>query len=314
MKKLKGLVIGDPMVDVYHYGKAIKISAEAPIPVFKKEKTEYRLGGSLNIAHNLQSFCEIDFLSEKLIKMSYLKDPELFICEDNYGSFASMIQKHRFIDIDYNIHVGIRFDEDFEYEDPFIPNDIPIKEYDFILLSDYNKGTIGRNFLRLFFDKIILLPKRQKPVIFLDTKTDDFDKYSQFVTQIDYFKCNEKEFDKYYNYYCNLIRDNRFSNIFITSSQDGISFLNEEENMINNKLKSFCEKPVDVTGAGDSSMVGLIYGYFNISSKSINARHLYMANCANAFAKMACENPGTFVMTEENIPEIKKILVKYAKR
>ena len=40
------LVVGDFMLDIYIFGDAIKISPEAPVPVLKVTKIEYRCGGS----------------------------------------------------------------------------------------------------------------------------------------------------------------------------------------------------------------------------------------------------------------------------
>ena len=40
----KVLVMGDFMLDVYIFGDAIRISPEAPVPVLKVTKNEYRCG------------------------------------------------------------------------------------------------------------------------------------------------------------------------------------------------------------------------------------------------------------------------------
>lgn len=47
------LVVGDFILDVYIYGDAMKISPEAPVPVLKVAKTEYRCGGAASVAANL---------------------------------------------------------------------------------------------------------------------------------------------------------------------------------------------------------------------------------------------------------------------
>ena len=49
----KVLVVGDFMLDVYVYGDALRISPEAPVPVLKVAKTEYRCGGAGSVANNL---------------------------------------------------------------------------------------------------------------------------------------------------------------------------------------------------------------------------------------------------------------------
>lgn len=49
------LVIGDAMVDEYHFGRVDRISPEAPVPIFIEEKTEVRRGGADNVAHQLEA-------------------------------------------------------------------------------------------------------------------------------------------------------------------------------------------------------------------------------------------------------------------
>ena len=47
------LVVGDVMLDRYWFGSADRISPEAPVPVVRVDKTEYRLGGAGNVALNI---------------------------------------------------------------------------------------------------------------------------------------------------------------------------------------------------------------------------------------------------------------------
>lgn len=49
------LIIGDVMVDRYHYGSVSRISPEAPVPVVELQQTEDRLGGAANVALNVQA-------------------------------------------------------------------------------------------------------------------------------------------------------------------------------------------------------------------------------------------------------------------
>ena len=49
------LVIGDLMLDSYIWGKAERISPEAPVPVIKVDRSNYTPGGAANVALNLNS-------------------------------------------------------------------------------------------------------------------------------------------------------------------------------------------------------------------------------------------------------------------
>jgi len=53
--KLRVLIIGDVMVDAYVWGKATRLSPEAPVPVVHVARTEQRLGGAANVALNVQA-------------------------------------------------------------------------------------------------------------------------------------------------------------------------------------------------------------------------------------------------------------------
>lgn len=46
-------VIGDVMLDHFLVGRVDRISPEAPVPVVRFERDEYRLGGAANVAHNI---------------------------------------------------------------------------------------------------------------------------------------------------------------------------------------------------------------------------------------------------------------------
>lgn len=49
------LVVGDPIRDVYRFGRIERISQEAPVPVFNTDVIEVRRGGADNVAANLEA-------------------------------------------------------------------------------------------------------------------------------------------------------------------------------------------------------------------------------------------------------------------
>jgi rfaE bifunctional protein kinase chain/domain len=54
-KGLRALVIGDLMLDEYIFGKAARISPEAPVIVIRQTSTDRLPGGAANVARNLQA-------------------------------------------------------------------------------------------------------------------------------------------------------------------------------------------------------------------------------------------------------------------
>ncbi len=53
--QLTVLVVGDVMLDAYVWGKATRLSPEAPVPIVNVSRTEQRLGGAANVALNVQA-------------------------------------------------------------------------------------------------------------------------------------------------------------------------------------------------------------------------------------------------------------------
>lgn len=47
-------VLGDPMLDYYHFGHVDRLSPEAPVPVFIEDKVDLRDGGAGNVVENLR--------------------------------------------------------------------------------------------------------------------------------------------------------------------------------------------------------------------------------------------------------------------
>lgn len=57
VRQFKGVrvsVLGDPMLDYYHFGHVERLSPEAPVPVFIEDKIDLRDGGAGNVVQNLQ--------------------------------------------------------------------------------------------------------------------------------------------------------------------------------------------------------------------------------------------------------------------
>ena len=49
------VVAGDVMLDHFLVGRVDRISPEAPVPVVRVDRDEYRLGGAANVAHNIRA-------------------------------------------------------------------------------------------------------------------------------------------------------------------------------------------------------------------------------------------------------------------
>ncbi len=55
LRHSKIIILGDPLVDNYIWVKTKKISRESPSIVFEYVKNDFRPGGALNVANNIDS-------------------------------------------------------------------------------------------------------------------------------------------------------------------------------------------------------------------------------------------------------------------
>jgi bifunctional ADP-heptose synthase (sugar kinase/adenylyltransferase) len=110
-------VMGDPIVDVYHFGHVHRLSPEAPLPVFVEDRCETRSGGAANVAANLVALGCTPIT---------LFPPEPHSVKHRY--FVGHLQ------------VGMRIDAD---QDHSRLDDIPSKAIPMphaLIISDYGKG------------------------------------------------------------------------------------------------------------------------------------------------------------------------------
>lgn len=180
------LVIGDIMLDAYYTGDISRISPEAPVPVFKKERERSVLGGAANVAANLiaaeQKVSLMSITGEDL-DGAYLKgkiaktgiNTDLIISDPE----RSTTVKTRFL-AGHNQQV-IRMD----VEDAVSVSDElrdkmlrllseRISTYDLILLSDYMKGLLTYAFTQ----SVINIANDNNVPVLVDVKDRHVEKYS----------------------------------------------------------------------------------------------------------------------------------------
>jgi len=116
-KQFRVLLIGDSCIDKYIYGTCDRISPEAPVPILRYEREEYREGMAWNVKNNLKSFGI---------------DP-LFITN------SEKIIKTRFVDSKSNQQI-FRLDEEPEVK--CLGYDLPQDNFDALVISDYCKGLL----------------------------------------------------------------------------------------------------------------------------------------------------------------------------
>jgi len=150
LPQAKVLVIGDPMIDVYHFGRVTKLSQEAPVPVFVEDYAQRREGGAMNVIKNLRA---IGAQAEGVFPRS------------------AWTEKHRFLVGHQQI---FRVDNDTEHETLHLETETrELMEWcDVAVLSDYGKGSLGADFCQAFIGAM----QATKPVI-VDPRGGNWEKY-----------------------------------------------------------------------------------------------------------------------------------------
>jgi bifunctional ADP-heptose synthase (sugar kinase/adenylyltransferase) len=143
------LVIGDAILDQYHFGRVERLSPEAPVPIFIEGIIESRRGGADNVAHQLEALgCRV------------------------HSVFASRLSvKHRYF---AGHHQIFRRDADHQASAEDVEEACKriahiIDDIDVVVLSDYNKGLLSTDLCH----EVIRLGR---PVI-VDPKGRDWSKY-----------------------------------------------------------------------------------------------------------------------------------------
>ena len=265
------LVVGDIMLDTYHFGDVARISPEAPVPVFlEKDKIKLSPGGAANVAINLAAIGNsVDVLSgvgddeAGTALVSLLVDAGINI--DNIATISGRCTTHKIRYIAQNNQQIMRSDrEDSSMIDPRIFADSlgdmesSIEKYGLVLISDYNKGLLSYEFIQ----RIIGIANANDIPVFIDVKDSDCAKYHGATL----LKPNRKELEELTGLPTGTSEEAESASIFLcnmaeckyvltTLGADGMILVDRKH--VLKKIKSVAKEVYDVTGAGDTSLAYL---------------------------------------------------------
>ena len=197
LESLRFVVVGDLMVDRYLYGRAERISPEAPVPILLLEREESRLGGAANVALNLRALgCQVemagvvgsDAAGEILREEARRQGIGLFaLVEDTRRPTTTKTRL-----IAHHQHL-LRVDR--EVTNPLSPpqENALLQKVRFLLsqkphaliLEDYNKGVLTPSVIRA----LIEAARTENIPILVDPKRDNFWAYERVTV----FKPNLRE-------------------------------------------------------------------------------------------------------------------------
>jgi D-beta-D-heptose 7-phosphate kinase / D-beta-D-heptose 1-phosphate adenosyltransferase len=252
---MKVLVIGDVIIDKYIYGTSTRLSPEAPVPVVQYLSEKETIGGAGLVYENLKSLgVDVDMFDvtpNKSVKTRVMCD----------GHYITRIDNDAFADSDEVLK--LLKDKDFS-------------EYEYVILSDYNKGALGRSLeiidhISSFGCKIIVDPKR----------------HASCYKGAWLIKPNNKE-------YYNLGFDQWVSNIITTNAEGAVNAT------IDNRKYTIIVDQVevsDVTGAGDCFLAAFVYGL------TIGKDYATCLEMATDAATESVKHVGTYILSRKDFEE-----------
>jgi rfaE bifunctional protein kinase chain/domain len=307
------LVFGDVILDRYIFGDVSRISPEAPVPVVKVTREEFRAGGAVNVAANIDGLGATgiiagisgdDIFAQELFK---LKPTDNFVIKSGINK---TLVKTRVI---ANRQQIVRIDREEtirvspEIKDRFIKVVGQIKEggIDGMIISDYAKGSLTEEIMDILTGAAGTL---HVPLV-VDPKPPNFHLYKN----IDGITPNVKEANSIVNKIITGDRDaaeavewinNAFNTRFsiITRGADGITAGESGKEAFH--LPAFGHEVFDVTGAGDTVVSVLLLSL--VSGATLKEA----VGLSNAAASMVIEKIGTSVMTAAEICGRMKFLLK----
>lgn len=243
-KKFRILLLGDVCIDEYQYGHVERLSPEAPVPVFLQQYSESKPGMAANVAANLDKLgCDVRIISGELS------------------------HKTRIIDLRSGQHI-VRIDKDVRSK-PLPQVEENLKEFDAIVISDYDKGFISYEIIQDMIEDF-------KGPIFIDTKKQDL---SRIQGKNCFVKINELEFNRL---------SKTTTNMIVTLGSKGAMY--DGEVYPTPKVEI-----VDVCGAGDTFLASLTYFYL-LQSDIVSA--IKMAIKASS---ITVQNNGVYAPSLEEI-------------
>ncbi|GAB3839014.1 bifunctional heptose 7-phosphate kinase/heptose 1-phosphate adenyltransferase [Hymenobacter jeollabukensis] len=157
------LIVGDVMVDAYVWGKATRLSPEAPVPVVSVTRTEQRLGGAANVALNVQALgatpllCAVigaDAGGDQLLQLlheRHLPADGLVRSPERPTTVKQRILAHgqQLLRIDAEVETDLSTTEDTALTEAY---EQLLDRADVVIFEDYDKGVLNAERIAQFIE------------------------------------------------------------------------------------------------------------------------------------------------------------------
>jgi D-beta-D-heptose 7-phosphate kinase / D-beta-D-heptose 1-phosphate adenosyltransferase len=270
--EIRALIVGDLMIDEYLWGKAERISPEAPVQIVDVVREELRLGGAGNVANNLVALgsnvtvCSViggdengtilrhAFTGKGIDVSGIFEDPMRLTSKK-----SRVVAAHQqIVRIDRESREPLSAESE-EKVIAFIRNEAA--RYDVILVSDYLKGTLTETVLKA----LVEAGRAQGIPVVVDPKGSDYGRYrgATILTP------NRKEAELASGIRIDgaeglalaagaLLNDAELAALLVTRSEEGMSLFQASGGTVH--IPTVAREVYDVTGAGDTvlAVIGLV--------------------------------------------------------
>lgn len=307
--KARVLVIGDLILDHFIWGKAERISPEAPVPVVEVERESRLMGGAANVAHNIRTLggrvevCGLlgeDEAGRELLSM--LRDVGISVSGVIVDGKRPTTVKTRVIASGQQV---VRFDREKRDGIPKEEQDRLRslirelwEEMDCVLISDYGKGMITRGIM----EEVVKLKGEKPKTVVVDPKIGHFPLYKGVTIMTP----NTKEAEAAAGMVIRTLDDLKVAGrkilkrfaldaLLITRGEEGMALFLPRKQMV--PIPTVAKEVYDVTGAGDTVAAVLSLG---LASGLDFLQAAALANCA---AGVVVGKLGTAVVTPDELRE-----------
>lgn len=303
------LVLGDLMLDEYIWGKARRISPEAPVPVVEVERESLRLGGAGNVASNLVNLnaeavvvgvVGEDATAERLIEeLQSLRISTAGLVRDasRPTTLKTRIIAHhqQIVRADRESRAPVSEEIAHQVIRRFRDH---LDSVDGVIISDYEKGTVTP----LILGAILPEAERLGVPVFLDPKIRNF----PFYSPVTFLKPNQREAEHITGIELvdeeavitsgrRMMERVRCDYLLLTRGEKGMTLFSHDGNV--HHIPTVAREVFDVTGAGDTVMA--VLGVSFVSGASA----LEAAVLANYAASVVIAKIGTATVTPAELQQ-----------
>ena len=243
-------VIGDIMLDRWILGTADRMSPEAPVPVLKESYQTFSVGGAGNLALNLGNL-KVDLSLHGSVGTDKEGYKVIELLKD-YTSITSNVLFDHSVTTTKTRLVGqggqhiCRWDREEKYTGEY--RSLTLDTEDIVVVSDYNKGVVTQDLMFSLQNNKVFVDPKQSPQLYKNCflVKPNMKEYTEWFGQFNYDIARQK------------LKEYGWTWLVVTDGAEGVHIVNEKENW---HVKEDVREVADVTGAGDTFLAVLVYGY-----------------------------------------------------